>query len=639
MAHIPAIPISERGIRTAPETVSFGPTRSNLGHELSRFAEAAGRAGHEMLHGVLRGNDRRLAWAEHEQRKAEMRGEKAAHEAERAAAAHERQVRREAAAVHADWAVHMRRGINGYAYVDENGAEHRVEGIRDRTWQHYEGTKESPITDLGRLEETWRDTDAYKNMTPEVRAEFDRMSQADRQAFAAGVGQIYDRNFSARQVVLKERADANDYDRVLAAADADDATYAATAADAAARITAREMAPVIKNVEVLDQPGFNASMLEFRSDAEREGFNQVVRERLFGDKGMAFQRITYLTQSGAHGKTTAGGLKPAEALDAADRWIKFLEKDGKAAKDDPNRPHLTETQAKKLRAIVKDARAKYSDLMDTAARKWAEDVEAQNLANIALPVEGDARDAARYHAQRSQMYEQILASEQGKGLAKHAPAKFKAFQNMAVREGDAAVSALRRSNGDRFLAMIEDGYVGDHQITAPEIQATADELMASKAITQDAYDKAKRAKAKAFTPAARQLHERIFAGKNAKFPAMCRWQESVGRFAIPDSKDGLKAADEKMTLVREKHWYGDEKETVLFKEYVAAANYVMQYMDTKNCTVDQAFAEFQALTLNTEKELAALAYDERLKRKQETLDALRRRTSSSKFSFARKVTE
>jgi len=628
MAHIPAIPISERGIRTAPETVSFGPTRSNLGHELSRFAQAAGRAGHEMFHGILRGNERRRAFAE-----------RAAHEAERADAAHERQVRREAAAVHADWAVHMRRGINGYAYVDENGEERRVEGIRDRTWQHYEGTDESPVTDLGKLEEAWRESDAFKNMNPEVRAEFDRMSQADRQTFAEGVGRIYDRNFQARQVVLKERADANDYDRVLAAADADDAVYAATAADAAARITAREMAPVIKNVEVLDQPGFNASMLEFRSDAEREGFNQVVRERLFGDKGMAFQRITYLTQAGAHGKPTAGGLKPAEALDAADRWIKFLEADGEAAKDDPNRPHLSETQAKKLRAIVRDARAKYSDLMDTAARKWAEDVEAQNLANIALPVEGDARDAARYHAQRSQMYEQILASEQGMGLAKHAPAKFKAFQNMAVREGDAAVSALRKANGERFVTMLEDGFIGDHQITPAEIQATADELMAAKAITQDAYDKAKRAKAKALTPSAKALHERIFAGKNAKFPAMCRWQESVGLFAIPETKEGRKVADEKMALVREKHWYGDDKEHMLFRDYVAAANYAIDYMLTKNCTVDQAFAEFQSLTLNTEKELASLAYDQRLERRKEALDALRRRTSARSSSFARKVTE
>ncbi len=630
MAHIPSIPISDRTLRHQPDTVSFEPTRSNLGDQLSRFARVAGGAIEQSLHGITRAK-------EIQRHNADRKAREDQRLAERVQAAHDRQVKREAAAAHAEWAIQMRRGINGYSYIDENGKECRQKGIKDKTWETYEGTDGSPFKDLAKLEEAWQDSDTYKRLSPEVRDEFMRQSMADRQKFAEGVGRIHTANYEKHQVVLKERADMNDLDRVRTAADADDETFARVSADAAARMTAREMAPVIENIDVLSEPDFTADKLKFKSDREREAFNQVVRERLFGDKGMAFQRITYLTQAGAHGKTTAGGIKPAEALDAADRWIKFLEADGEAAKDDPNRPHLTETQAKKLRAIVKDARAKYSDLMDTAARKWAEDVEAQNLSNIAIPVEGDARDAARYHAQRAQMYEQILASDQGKGLAKHAPAKYKAFQNMAVREADTAVSAMRRSNGDRFLAMIEDGYVGDHPITAPEIQATADELMASKAITQDAYDKAKRAKAKALTPAAKALHERIFAGKNAKFPAMCRWQEQVGRFAIPDSKDGLNAASEKMTLVREKHWYGDDKETLLYKQYVDAANYAIQYLESKNCTVDQAFAEFQALTLNTEKELAALAYDERLKRKQEALDALRRRTSSSKFSFASKV--
>lgn len=630
MAHIPSIPISDRTLRHQPDTVSFGPTKSNLGDELTRMANVAGHAVDRSFQAVTRATILQKRDAERQARNNEVL-------AERAKAAHERQVRREASAAHAEWAIQMRRGINGYSYVDQDGKEQRQKGIKDKTWESYEGTDGSPYRDLSRLEEAWQDSDTYRNLTPEVRAEFERQSMNDRQLFAEGVDRIHNRNFQARQVVLKERADINDYDRIKTAADADDATFATVAGDAVARITAREMAPVIKNIDVMDEPGFTADKLVFKSDRERSAYNQVVRERLFGEKGAVYQRITYLTQAGAHGKTTEGGLKPAQALDAADGFIKFLEADGKADEQDPNRPHLSETESRKLRAVVRDARRKYGDLMDTAARKWAADTEADGLSRIQLPVEGDDRDQSRYHAQRAQVYRQILASEQGQGLKDHAPAKYRAFQNMAVSEANAAVSGRRKANGSKLLAMIEDGWIGDHEITPAEIQATATDLMARKEITQEAYDKAMRTKAKKMTPQARALHERIFAAKGAKFPEMCKWQENLGRFAIPESKAGTKAATAPLSLVKEEHWYGDDKETRLFKEYVQAANYAMQYMETKNCSVDQAYAEFQALTLGTEKELAALAYDQRLQRKQDMLDALRRRSSALPQSFAKEV--
>jgi hypothetical protein len=630
MAHIPSIPISDRTLRNQPETVSFGPTKSNLGDEITRMAGVAGHAVDRSFRAATRATI-------HLQRDAERQAKENEEMAERAKIAHERQVGREAAAAHAEWAIKMRRGINGYSYVDQDGKEQRQQGIKDKTWESYEGTDGSIYHDLSKLEEAWQDSDTYKNLTPEVRAEFERQSMQDRQLFAEGVDRIHTRNFQAHQVVLKERADINDLDRIKTAADADDATFASVSSDACARITAREMAPVIENIDVLNEPGFTADKLKFKSDREREAYNQVVRERLFGEKGAVYQRITYLTQAGAHGKTTEGGLKPSQALDAADNFIKFLEADGQANENDPNRPHIRETESKKLRAVVRDARQKYGDLMDTAARKWALDVEADGLSRIQLPVEGDDRDQARYHAQRAQVYQGILSSDQGKGLKEHAPSKYRAFQNMAVSEANAAVSGRRKANGSKFLTMIEDGWIGDHEITPSEIQATATDLMARKEITQEAYDQAMRSKAKKMTPQARALHELIFAAKGAKFPEMCRWQENMGRFAIPESKAGMKAAGAPLSLVKEEHWYSDDKETRLFKEYVQAANYAIKYMETKNCSVDQAYAEFRALTLGTEKELAALAYDQRLQRKQDMLDALKRRSSASSLSFAKEV--
>lgn len=630
MAHIPSIPISDRTLRHQPDTVSFEPTRSNLGDQLSRFAGVAGRAVEQSIHGITRAKEIQRYNADRKAREDQRL-------AERVQAAHDRQVKREAAAAHAEWAIQMRRGINGYSYIDENGKECRQQGIKDKTWETYEGTDGSPFKDLAKLEEAWQESDTYKRLSPEVRDEFIRQSMADRQMFAEGVGRIHTANYEKHQVVLKQRADMNDLDRVRTAADADDETFARVSADAAARMTAREMAPVIENIDVLSEPDFTADKLKFKSDREREAFNQVVRERLFGEKGHVYQRITYLTQAGAHGKTTEGGLKPEQALDAADAFIKFIEADGKADEKDPNRPHITETEARHLRGVVSDARKKYADLMDAAARKWAVDTEAEFLSRIQLPVEGDNRDQARYHAQRAQAYRQILESEQGQGLKRHAPAKFRAFQNMAVNEANSAVSYQRKTNGDRLLAVIQEGYIGDHEITPAEIQATATDLFNAGEITQDAYDKAMRAKHERLSPRAQALHDKIFAQKGAKFPELCKWQENLGRFVIPETKAGYKAKDQKLALVKEEHWYGDDKETMLYKQYVDAANYAIQYLETKNCTIEQAYAEFQALTLGTEKELAALSYDQRLARKQAALEAITRRSSDRRLSFARKA--
>ena len=214
--------------------------------------------------------------------------------------------------------------------------------------------------------------------------------------------------------------------------------------------------------------------------------------------------------------------------------------------------------------------------------------------------------------------------------------KAKAFKAMSVSEANTAVTGRRKLNGERLLAIIQEGYIGDHEITPAEIQATATDLFNAGEITQDAYDKAMREKHERLSPRAKALHDKIFAGKDAKFPEMCRWQENLGRFVIPDTKAGYKAKDQEIELDKNDNWFSD-KEILLFKEYVAAANYAIQYMETKNCSVDQAYAEFQALTLGTEKELAALAYEQRLQRKQDSLEPLKRRTSDRRLSFAKEV--
>ena len=301
---------------------------------------------------------------------------------------------------------------------------------------------------------------------------------------------------------------------------------------------------------------------------------------------------------------------------------------------------LTEREQTLLLSRLEDGKAKAvsrASQLQTQYVKSLGENEAQGLSAIALPDETDERDLARYHSQRSQFYHSIVTGPEADRIAKSAPAKFKAYQNMAVNEANSAISHQRKANGSKFLALIDDGFVGDHEITAAEIQATADQLMAEKLITQADYDKAKRAKAKSLSPAAKALHEKIFAQKGAKFPEMMKWQENIGRFNLPESKAATKAASTHLSIVKEEHWYGDDKETILFKDYVKAANYAIQYLETKNCTVDQAFAEFQALTLNTEKELAALAYEERLKRKEEALAALRKRTTNRNSSFAKEV--
>ena len=155
MAHIPSIPISDRTLRNQPETVSFGPTKSNLGDELTRMAGVAGNAVDRSFRAATRATF-------HLQRDAERQAKENEEMAERAKIAHERQVGREAAAAHAEWAIKMRRGINGYSYVDQDGKEQRQQGIKDKTWESYEGTDGSLYQDLSKLEEAWQESDTYK---------------------------------------------------------------------------------------------------------------------------------------------------------------------------------------------------------------------------------------------------------------------------------------------------------------------------------------------------------------------------------------------------------------------------------------------------------------------------------------------
>ena len=628
MAQIPAIQPSSRTLVNLPQTYVAHGYEPNTGREVSRLVNTAGRVAEHIFYSVQRGNERRRLYDERQQ---ELANREARHQQAYA----DRASTQEADLALAEWETAMRRGVNGWSDTDKDGNPVVHKGIAQKSWTDYERTKTSPISDLAEIEKTYQtENERYRNLSPAAKEKFDAKATGRRQSFFEQVNRIYDHNFAQKRMYEKQVMDKNDIERVELSIYADDNTFADTAADAAVRMTIREMEPLIENMNLVNSPDFSLAKvgdLRFKNGKQGEDiFATAVKERLFGDKGFALGRITYLTQHAAAGETV-NGLSPQDALAKADQWIDYLGKLPEAT----YKPTEKETVA--LKSIVNKARGNYSRLMETATTKWAQETETDLLSRLALPEEGNARDNARYHAQRSAAYRQILESENGKRLAKYAPVKFRAFQNMIVAEANSAVSATRKDNGSRLLALIDDGYINGHEITAAEVQATADQLMAEKLITQADYDKAKRAKAKVLSPAAKALHEKIFANKGAKFPEMMKWQENLGAFIIPESKAGTKAANTKLSLVKEAHWYGDDKETLLFKEYVKAANYAIQYLEAKNCTVDQAFAEFQALTLNTEKELATLAYDERLKRKEEALSALRRRTVNHNISFAKEV--
>lgn len=277
----------------------------------------------------------------------------------------------------------------------------------------------------------------------------------------------------------------------------------------------------------------------------------------------------------------------------------------------------------------------------------ADEARAANEAQISIlnsvprPDTDDHRELAAYHAKRSAAYTSFLSSPEGLRLKDTFPARYKAMSIMAQDERVDAGVETRKGNGERFLSMLADGFVGQHEITPAEIQATADDLLVSEQISRDDYDKAIRFKKKALTPKAKALHDMIFADKEVKFPEMCRWQESFGQFEIPNTKAGAKAASAKMELTSRKNpWYMfDDTETRLYSEIVKGANYAMEYMEAKNCTVEQAYAEFESVTRGTTEDLAKLAYEERLKRRKDMLDEFKAAGPNRKASFARKVLE
>lgn len=621
MAHIPAVQLSTRTLRNLPDTYVAQGYRSNVGPQMEHLAETAGRVAVGFVHDYARGT-------RHAQR-----------EAERRAAAAERMANHEADIVAAEWEDGIRKTTYGWNEVGEDGKPVEHKGIVHKGWTDYEGTDGSPIKDLAEAERRFQtENEHYKALSPAARQRFDEKVMLRRQQYLEHVNQFYERNRAEKMKYEKGVKDQNDIDRVQLTIGASNEQYAITSQDAAIRMTVREMEPLITNPDAIDYADFNPEMLEFKNgDAGKRQFYSAVKERLFGDKGFAAARITYLTQKAGNGESV-NGLSPTQALDAADSWIGFLEGKGPDGKVIEGRKvDITSRQAENLREVVKSARKKYLGIQHKEAHEWAIQTEGEMLASIPSPLEGDTQDAVRYHAQRAQGYKQICDSIQGQELAKHDPAKFKAFKAMSVSEAKAAVTGQRKLNGDRLLAVIQEGYIGDHEITPAEIQATATDLFNAGEITQDAYDKAMRAKHERLSPRAQALHDKIFAQKGAKFPELCKWQENLGRFVIPETKAGYKAKDQKLALVKEEHWYGDDKETLLYKQYVDAANYAIKYLETKNCTIEQAYAEFQALTLGTEKELAALSYDQRLARKQAALEAITRRSSDRRLSFARKA--
>lgn len=263
-----------------------------------------------------------------------------------------------------------------------------------------------------------------------------------------------------------------------------------------------------------------------------------------------------------------------------------------------------------------------------AIRQWAEDSENAILDTVALPAPDDLADSTRYHLERSLAYGQILASPEAEKLKTSDPVKYRAFKKMAQSEEQSARRDAIRYTGRLFLVSIDDG-----SLTSAQIQATADELLDAGFLSRDDYDTAKRRKVKVLSEEAKILHQRIFGQKGNKFPNVVKWQENLmrgtGQFEIASTKEGAKAANSKMTLEDE-----DDKETLLYRQWVDAANYAIGYMEQTGCSVDKAFDVFKRLTFNLEKDIAHLSYDERLRRKQELLKAFGDIGGTSAESYA-----
>lgn len=92
------------------------------------------------------------------------------------------------------WHNAMLDALNGSTITNPDGSTKQIPGIAAKTWQDYDGSDRSPITDLADAEKAFQSTPAFKNMDAITLKKFERIVSVDRARFQATVNGIYDRN-------------------------------------------------------------------------------------------------------------------------------------------------------------------------------------------------------------------------------------------------------------------------------------------------------------------------------------------------------------------------------------------------------------------------------------------------------------
>lgn len=125
-----------------------------------------------------------------------------------------------------EWQRQMMGAINGYITKDAAGNDVQVKGMAQKTFADYPDG-ESPLTDLAKAEEAFRNSATYLNMDTLTRNKFERMMGIPRAEIQRTVSGLYDRNAAAKDKFQDDLDLSTEDDKLATNFYGDDATFEA----------------------------------------------------------------------------------------------------------------------------------------------------------------------------------------------------------------------------------------------------------------------------------------------------------------------------------------------------------------------------------------------------------------------------
>lgn len=308
-------------------------------------------------------------------------------------------VNRDADYLLAQWKDHTRKGIYGDIQNNNDGTTTQVKGINQKQWTDYAGTESNALTDLAGIERDWEDTYEYKTASPEAIELFKKKSQPYRQTFIESVNGMHDRNVKAKMVYERNAMNASDDRDVYMASSLDNESFSTVAGRSALMKTCRDMMPLIRNPDVLNDPnGCTPDQIEIVPEYQKL-FNEKYKDYLYKYN---LDRVTALTQSAAKGESLIDGTTAEQSIVKAYQSIDQLSEELKG-KDviDPE-------QIKALKGVVKNAETSLKYVRGKQAKTYFTDSMDILKKQLPTPPETDLEGTNNYNENMAMGIERVL---------------------------------------------------------------------------------------------------------------------------------------------------------------------------------------------------------------------------------------